>query len=465
MKSPCIVFCTTCKGRTQHIKDTLPFSLRDNADYENCKFFILDYGDSGELAEYLRANHQPDIESGRVVVYRYFGERTPQQPMRRDFPFEMAHAKNLAARCGMLEGADILVTLDADNSTGPGFAQFIANLFREPGIFLCPDFRTIHATPHGPQRPLRGYAGRLAIRAQDFIKLGGYDENFTTWQGEDIDLLARLRRLNYTERYFGNHFLKVIPHGAEVRFAEYPDAQKHEKKGEFNRLENRKETVVNNGNFGVGKVYRNFGTTPVMLGHVPTRIFGIGMQRTATTSLDRAFKILGFDSLHWGTGEAARIWHEMQALGRSPTLERFYAVSDNPMPLLYKQLDALYPGSKFILTIRDRDKWLASVERLWDPKHNPARWIWDKYPITNRIHKAIYGRTDFNAKVFLRRYLDHNIEVLEYFRGREQDLLEIDIEAGDRWPELCEFLSVPVPPIPFPLVSHTSKEVTANEEY
>lgn len=446
MKSePTIVFCTTCKGRAQHLSQTLPRNLADNAEYANARFVVLDYNSGDGLREHLLQQFKFEIESGRLVVYSFPEAKS----------FKMAHAKNMAARCGMIEFADILVTLDADNFTGPNFAQFIANHFREPGIFLAPNFQQIHNLPHGPLRPQRGYAGRLAIRAQDFIKAGGYDEAFDTWQGEDIDLLARLRRMGYTERYIDNCYLGAIPHGSDVRFKEYPEAQKHEKAGEFHRLSNRKDTVVNFGKIGMGVLYRGKDCVPVKLSAIPTRIFGIGMQRTATTSLDRAFQVLGLDSLHWGTGEAARIWHEMHSLGRSPTLERWYAVSDNPIPLLYQKLDVLYPGSKFILTVRDETKWLASVERLWNPDHNPARWVWDAYPISHRIHQALYGQRHFDADVFIKRYRAHNAEVLEYFKDRPDDLLVMNMEAGDGWPGLCHFLSTPIPPIPYPIESHT----------
>src|ERR1700723_15727 len=111
MPEPRIVFCTTCKGRVNHLRETLPRNLQDNSNYPNAKFVILDYGDTEELAEYLR-QFCVNIENGRLVYYRYNTKE----------PFHVSHAKNMAARCGMLEGADILVTLDADNFTGPGFA-------------------------------------------------------------------------------------------------------------------------------------------------------------------------------------------------------------------------------------------------------------------------------------------------------------------------------------------------------
>jgi hypothetical protein len=308
----------------------------------------------------------------------------------------------------------------------------------------------IQSLPHGPSRPQRGYAGRLAIRAQDFVKMGGYDETFSTWRGEDIDLVCRLRRLGYAMRHIDNRYLNTIAHSGDVRFKEYPEARQYERKEEFKIIDSRTETVVNYGKFGLGSVYRDFAPEPIELAPVPTRIFGIGMHRTATTSLHAAFQILGFDSFHWGEGEAPLIWDEMTSLGRSKTLERWYALSDLPIPLLYQKLDQVYPGSKFILTVRNEDDWLKSVERLWSYEYNPTRHLWDVYPFSNRIHTELYGQQTFDAAVFLDRYRRHNAEVREYFRQRPDDLLVMDIDAGSKWRNLCGFLAVPTPTVPYP---------------
>ena len=461
-----VVFCTTCKGRVQHLEKTLPRNIADNADYADCKFVVLDYCDPGPLRAYLWKHHRADMRSGRLVVYSYFGtsdsvkgneaailsNRVPPP----DLPFHMAHAKNTAPRCAIREGADVLVTLDADNYTGPGFARFIADRFSgdASGIFLCPDFGMIRNLPHGPSRPARGFYGRLAIRAQDFIKLGGYDEIFSMWGGEDADMIARLLRLGYTKRFIDTCYLNTIPHSAEVRFREYPEARRYEDSAYIQELDLRRETVVNHGRFGLGTVYRNLDPAPVLIDPLPTRVFGIGLQRTATTSLDRAFRLLGLDSLHWGAGEAPLIWNEMNAAGRSVTLERFYALSDLPIPLLYENLDRAYPGSRFILTVRDERKWLRSVERLWDPAHNPDRCLWDVYPFSHRIHTALYGRGDFDPDTFLARYRRHNSEVREYFRDRSGDLLVMDMDGGAGWRELCGFLNLPAPRVSYPHASH-----------
>ena len=109
-----IVFCTTCKGRLGHLARTLPRNLVDNP---HATFVVLDYGSPDGLLEWLAttAELQPHIESGHLTVYSHATEGS----------FKMAHAKNMAHRCGIIEGADILVNLDADNFTGPGFDTWL----------------------------------------------------------------------------------------------------------------------------------------------------------------------------------------------------------------------------------------------------------------------------------------------------------------------------------------------------
>ncbi len=71
-------------------------------------------------------------------------------------------------------------------------------------------------------------------------------------------------------------------------------------------------------------------------------------------------------------------------------------------------------------------------------------------PFTHKIHKAIYGQKGFDAEVFLERYRRHNREVREYFKDRPDDLLEMDMDSGQNWDELCRFLGKPVPACAYP---------------
>ena len=162
-----VVFCTTCKGRTQHLEKTLPKNMHDNP---NAKFVLVDYGSQDHLQDWLREN-QPHWEE-QLTVYSYIGYH----------PFKMAHAKNMAHRCAMLEGADVLVNLDADNFTGPGFVSYLDhNMTEFPGSFMW-----ARMIKDDEGRLPRGISGRIAVSKHAFLNAGGYDEKFDTWGPDDM---------------------------------------------------------------------------------------------------------------------------------------------------------------------------------------------------------------------------------------------------------------------------------------
>jgi len=433
-----IVFCTTCKGRTQHLSRTLPQNLTDNPD---AKFVVLDYNDRDSLASYLQTSHANDMASGRLCVYQY------KEPV----PFHMAHAKNMAHRLGILEGGDVLVNLDADNFAGAGFAAFLRDQFRNENIFLWS-----RMIKEGDGRLPRGISGRIAVTKDAFLLAGGYDEKYSTHSPDDKDFNARLRRLGFEGREVDPRFLSAILHNDRMRYREYPHAAAQVAYDDFQITHDG--TVANAGAIGCGTVFKNFSSDPILLGKVPTRIFGIGMHRTATTSLHFALKILGYRSAHWPSAHWAKaIWREMNQTGKSLTLERAYALSDLPLPLLFRRLDTAYRGSKFILTLRDENRWLESVRKHWSPEHNKFRAAWDTDPFSHRVHQLLYGRTDFEPTVFLAKYRKHNAQVLEYFKDRPDDLLVMDMDKGCGWQELCAFFGKPVPNQPYPSSSHLAQ--------
>lgn len=448
MLEPLIVFCTTCKGRLEHLKITLKQNLLDNRDYARCKFVVLDYGDDLELEKFLRNSFPDEIKSGRLVTFRY-------EPCG---PFHMAHAKNMAHRAGIYEGADILVNLDADNFTGKGFATYIAKTFKaahekhEP-IFICAFVTRGSVSGYG-------ICGRIALTKNAFLKSGGYDERFSTYSPDDADLILRLQRLGYKPVTLHQQFMGFINHNDELRFKEYSHVKSGDAIDHKTRAEYADTTIVNYGRIGLGLVIRNFGTDRIELGCMPeidfrvlpTRIFGIGIHKTATTSLHDALKILGFDSSHWRGAEWARhIWDEIASSGRSITIERHYALLDLPISILYERLDVIYPGSKFILTIRDEKKWLRSIEKHWNRGGNPTRESWDVDMMSHKLHRLVYGQKHFNAGMWLETYRQHNAEAMSFFKYRPKDFLVLDLDKGDGWPELCRFLNVPQPVVPYPL--------------
>jgi hypothetical protein len=285
------------------------------------------------------------------------------------------------------------------------------------------------------------------------LKLGGYDEEkFKEWGSEDKDFHLRLEMAGHAAVEIPPSYLQAISHNDKVRFKDYPYVADEAYTEDYHRVDRSTigKLVVNNGVVGCGRVTKNFDQSNVVeLTPVPTRIFGIGLHKTGTSSLHRAFKRLGFDSWHWSSAHAAKaIWREMRQTGRSGTLEQWHALCDLPIPLLYKELDAAYPGSKFVLTVRDEGEWLSSVERHFDPVFNKFRAGWEYDPFSNQVHQALYKRTEFDAAVMLARYRRHNTEVREYFRDRPGDLLIMS--PSDGWRNLCGFLDCEIPAVAYP---------------
>jgi len=441
---PTIAFCTTCGNRLQHLRKTLPSNLRENEDYAALRFVLLDYGSRDGMAEFVKTNHQADIDSGRVSYWR----------MEAPF-FRMSHAKNVAHRLGLLAGADILVNIDADNFTGPGFAKYVAEKFAkasesEDAIFLRPRQNHVGPGRRVNERQPVGSAGRIAISRAAFYQAGGYDEVFDGWNPDDLDLAARLERLGYARHGIPRFYLRPIQHDDKVRFANYPPGGPTNmvEAAQAFELDGRDDlTIANWGNVGVAEVWKN-GTERLELKPIATRVFGIGMNKTATSSLSTALHRLGFDVAHWESPHwARRIYRELRWEGRSRTLEGYYCLGDMPFDLLFREVDRAYPGSKFILTIRDEASWLRSIEQHF--RRFTDGWRPDGF--TFEIHQAIWGRTDFDRETFIRRFRQHNAAVVNHFRNRPDDLLVMDMSAGAGWAELCRFLDRPVPSAPYPV--------------
>src|SRR6476660_2478699 len=108
------------------------------------------------------------------------------------------------------------------------------------------------------------------------------------------------------------------------------------------------------------------------------KVFGIGFPRTGTTSLVRALNILGIASTHNPAG--------LLTDANDPVLDAFDGFADNPIPILYAELDARYPHSKFILTDRDVDSWLRSVE--WMLAVGARRGRWNENAAIVAMHRA-----------------------------------------------------------------------------
>ena len=176
-----------------------------------------------------------------------------------------------------------------------------------------------------------------------------------------------------------------------------------------------------------------------------TKIFGIGLSRTATTSLQKAVSMLGFRCAHWINPRNRKILS-------LPDFLFFDGVFDTCVAFNFEYLFYLFPQSKFILTTREMNDWLRSVKQLF--KLNSPQQFRSYYRSPNNtnsfyhyiIHQTLYGQ----YQSWEEAYKAYNHRVKSFFKDNSHRLLELDICKGDGWEKLCPFLNKSIPSQPFP---------------
>jgi hypothetical protein len=181
------------------------------------------------------------------------------------------------------------------------------------------------------------------------------------------------------------------------------------------------------------------------------RVFGIGLSKTGTSSLNEALTLLGLPSIHYPSD--ARTEEQLRSrdfrldiLGRGG----YRGATDIPIAPFYRELDAAWPGSRFVLTVRDKASWLRSVEVHWKLMMEWWTGLADFRRFQSYVSQAAYGAVEFDRERFSASYDDHVAGISAYFGDRPGDLLVLDVCGGAGWGPLCAFLDVPAPGAPFP---------------
>ena len=197
MKSKKIAFCITCMNRIEHIQATLLKNIQDNYLVDDVEFVLLDYNSADGLSEWVAENFSEYIKEGILTYYKTF---TPTA-------YHRSHSRNMAFK---LANAELVCNLDADNFLGEGFASFLIEQFeREEGIFCSSNYH------------IRDVIGRICMRKKDFLQIRGYNEIFSGYGFEDVELTHRLKRNGLKQRVFANlRYYGAIRHLHEDRLSE-----------------------------------------------------------------------------------------------------------------------------------------------------------------------------------------------------------------------------------------------------
>ena len=188
------------------------------------------------------------------------------------------------------------------------------------------------------------------------------------------------------------------------------------------------------------------------------KVFCIGINKTGTTSIDIALQQLGYRTGNVGKGcLLIEDWARRDFRSTIKLCKSGNAFQDIPfsLPDTYRHLDSAYPGSKFVLTIRNSaDEWYRSLTRFHTlligknrlPTANDLKsfpllyegWIWRVQQLTIGVDES----SPYERDSLVRYYENHNQQVHEYFKNRRDSLLVLKMSAPGKMNRLCQFLGL-----------------------
>ena len=218
----------------------------------------------------------------------------------------------------------------------------------------------------------------------------------------------------------------------------------------------------------------------------PMRVLCLGQSRTGTMATITALTKLGYSPFHmavalgspktnlslWSEALNAKFKGQGKKWGREEfdkLLGPFDALADVPAICFVEELVEAYPEAKVILTNRDVDSWLNSMDQTGG---HILRWNWETI---SKWDHALCGpfwrfaqvvmpanfRTmhDFSSTSPARQAFYDHYELVRRIVPKER-LLEYRVQ--EHWEPLCEFLGEPVPDEQFPRLNDAKDFVFAH---
>jgi hypothetical protein len=163
-----------------------------------------------------------------------------------------------------------------------------------------------------------------------------------------------------------------------------------------------------------------------------SKIFIIGLPRTGTTSVSALLLNHDFKVAHTALTKQAFLLADV--------------ISDTPCFCDYRQLDRLFPGSKYIYLHRDVDSWLPSIKMLLNKIDNHIQQSKHLNPVIKRCFDDVIGilseKRILDKQHLTQCYNHHQDQVKRYFSNRD-DLLQINLSENGCLNHLLDFLNIP----------------------
>jgi len=195
---------TTCKGRLEHLKQTLPRWLAE----PNVFVTVVDYDCPDGTAAWVRDNF-PEVEVVHV-------KNRPK--------FNLSGARNIGAQYA---SGGWWCFWDADLLAAPGWSDKIRQSLKHKHYLLADPIQW-------------NQFGSVVVHSWDFKAAGGYDNFITGWGAEDGDFYSRLRQIGTRPGSFPGDFTASIPHSDDERTAHYEEPNKQKSQALFEKYHSAK---------------------------------------------------------------------------------------------------------------------------------------------------------------------------------------------------------------------------------
>ena len=204
------------------------------------------------------------------------------------------------------------------------------------------------------------------------------------------------------------------------------------------------------------------------------RVFCLGMNKTGTTTMVKVFKNLNFRVAPQIKQEKIigdiKCKHEKSKIKKFCWKYNFFQDLPFSQGNIYRTIDEIFPQSKFILTIRESDKWFESlcnfhliyfrkmgfefknINEVNEEHLKKFNWIKEGYYydytktywITEiKSNQIIYNwNLLYDKEHYIKVYENRNKEIINYFKKRTEDLLIFDVNKNKDISKILDFLNM-----------------------
>lgn len=190
------------------------------------------------------------------------------------------------------------------------------------------------------------------------------------------------------------------------------------------------------------------------------KVFCIGRNKTGLTSLGQALHSFGYKLGKQRKSELLlEDWAKKDFTRIIKHCKSADAFKDVPFSLdyTYAVMDQAFPGSKFILSIRENaEEWyeshirfdtriigkdrLPTAEDLKSFPYRKTGWYWQLQQYVYQVDEnSLYDRD-----TYINHYENYNRNVINYFKNRPNDLLVINLKDDNAMEKLCKFLNIDI---------------------